>query len=95
MQTYSVAGWRVINRREATHALRVIVGGVGRDPLQYVLHSGRIGGATQLAAQGDTNVQIQRACRWKSLAFMVYVRAGGEGSEFVSQALTQHMASRI
>ena len=80
MQTYSVAGWRVINRREAsTHALRVIVGGVGRDPLQYALHSGRIGCATQLAAQGATNVQIQRAGRWKSLAFMVYVRAGGEG----------------
>ena len=61
MQTYSVARWRVINRREATHALRVIVGGVGRDPLQYALHSGRIGGATQLATQGATNVQIQRA----------------------------------
>ena len=27
MQTYSVAGWRVINRREVTHALRMIVGG--------------------------------------------------------------------
>ena len=26
MQTYTVAGWRVINRREATHALRVIIG---------------------------------------------------------------------
>ena len=38
MQTYSVAGWRVINRTEATHALRVIVGGVGRGPLQYALH---------------------------------------------------------
>ena len=88
MQTYSVAGWRVINSREAIHALRVIVGGVGRDPLQYALHSGRIGDATQLAAQGATNVRIQRAGRWKSLAFMVYVRAGGEGAEFVSQALT-------
>ena len=95
MQTYSVAGWRVINRREATHALRVIVGGVGRDPLQYAVHSGRIGGATKLAAQGDTDVQIQRAGRWKSLAFMTYVRARGEGSEFVSQELTQHMVSRI
>ena len=95
MQTYSVAGWRVINRREATHALSVIVGGVGRDPLQYALYSGRIGGATQLATQGATIVQIQRAGRWKSLAFMVYVRAGGEGVEFVSQALTQHTVSRI
>ena len=89
MQMYSVAGWRVINRREATHALRMIVGGVGRDPLQYALHTGRIGRATQLAAQGATNVQIQRAGRWKSLAFMVYVRAGGEGAELVFQASTQ------
>ena len=95
MQTYSVAGWRVINRRVATHALRVIVDGVGMDPLQYALHSGRIGGATQLAAQGATNVQIQRAGKWKSLAFMVYVRAGGEGADFVSQALTQHTVSRV
>ena len=95
MQTYSVEGWRVNNSREATHALRVIVGGVGRDLLQYALHSGRIDGATQIAAQGATNVQIQRACRWKSLAFMVYVRAGGEGAEFVYQALTQHTVSRI
>ena len=96
MQTYSVAGSRVINCREATHALRVIVGDVGRDPLQYALHSGKIGGTTQLAAQGATNVQIQRAGRWKSLALMVlYVRAGGEGAEFVSQALTQHTLNRI
>ena len=56
MQTYSVAGWRVINRREVTHALRVIVSGVGMDRLQYALHSGRIGGATQVATQGATNV---------------------------------------
>ena len=95
MQTYSVARWWVINRREAIHALRMIVGGVGRNPLQYALHSGRIGGATQLAAQGAANVQIQRAGRWKSLAFMVYVRADGEGAEFVSQALIQHTVSRI
>ena len=44
MQTYSVVGWRVINRGEATHALRVIVGGVGRDPLQYGVFQ-RLGGA--------------------------------------------------
>ena len=89
IQTYSVEGWRVINRREAPHALRMIVGGVGRDPLQYALHSGRIGGATQLAAQGATNVHLQRARRWKSSAFMAYVREGGEGAELVSQASTQ------
>ena len=31
MQTYSVAGWGVINRSEVTGALRMIVGGMGRD----------------------------------------------------------------
>ena len=47
IQTYFVAGWRATNHREATHALRVTVGDVGRDPLQYALHPGRIGDATQ------------------------------------------------
>ena len=59
MQTYSVAGWRVMNRMEATHALRMIVGGGGRDPLQYASYSGRIGGTTQLAAQGATNTKYK------------------------------------
>ena len=48
MPTYSVVGWRVTNRKEATHALRMIVDGVRRDPLQYALHSGTIGGATKI-----------------------------------------------
>ena len=41
----------------------MIADGTGRDPLQYALHSGRIGGATQSAAQGATVVQIQRVGR--------------------------------
>ena len=65
MQTYSVAGYRVVNRSEATHTLRMIVDGRGRDPSQYALHSEKIGGATHSAAQGTTVVQIQRAGRWK------------------------------
>ena len=69
----------------------MIVDSVGRNPLQYTLHSGRIDGATQLAVQGATNVQTQRAGKWKSLAFMVYVKAGGEGAESISQALTQYI----
>ena len=72
----------------------MIVGSVGRDNLQYALLSVRIGGATQLAPQGATDIQIHhKAGRWKSLAFMVYVRACGEKAEFVSQALTQSTVS--
>ncbi|CAN0030564.1 unnamed protein product [Ascophyllum nodosum] len=63
MQTYSVAGWRVVDRSEVTHALRMIADGRGRDHLQYALHSGRIGGTTQSAAQRATVVQLQRADR--------------------------------
>ena len=89
MQSCTTSGWKVITRSEATRALRLLVSCVGREPSQDALHSGKIGGATHLAAQGASELQIQRARRWKSLAFMVYVRAGEEGAEFVSRALSR------
>ena len=61
----------------------------GRDPMQFALHSGRIGGGTQIAAQGISELQIQRAGRWKSRAFVTYVREAGEGAEAVSAALAR------
>ena len=51
MQTRTANGWKVITRTVATKALRRMVSSLGRDPMQYALHSGRIGGATQLAAR--------------------------------------------
>ena len=89
MTRRTTAGWRVITRTEAVAALRTMVASVGRDPTQFALHSGRIGGATQLAAQGMSDLQIQRAGRWKSRAFMVYVREAGEGAKEVSAALAR------
>ena len=71
MQLQSAAGWTVATRKMAMKALRRMVGSLGRDLVQYALHSGRIGGANQLAAQGASDIQIQRATRWKSRAFMV------------------------
>ena len=85
-QTRTTIGWKVITRTGATKARRMLISW-GRDPTQYALHSGSIEGTTQLATQGASHIQIQRAGRWKSLAFMVYVRAGGEGADFVSEAL--------
>ena len=76
-------------RNEATMTLRQLATCAGKDPMQYALHSGRIGGATKLAAQEASPLQIQRAGRWKSQAFMTYVRAEGEGTQFVSEALTR------
>ena len=90
MQANCRGRWQVISRSEASRALRVLVGSLGNDPQQYALHSGRIGGATHLARCGATTTQIQRAGGWKSTAFMVYLRAGGEGAEMVSRALTRN-----
>ena len=72
-------GWKPFTRTEAVEALRLMVGSSGQDPAQYALHSGRIGGATQLAAQGVPQLQIQCGGRWKSRAFMTYVRESGKG----------------
>ena len=77
-------------RARATAALRLMVAsaGGGEDPRLYALHSGRIGGATQLAAQGATQTQIQKAGRWKSDSYFVYIQTRGEGGAlFVSEAL--------
>ena len=60
-----------------------------KNPAHFALHSGRIGEATKLAAQGMSESQIQRAGRWKSRVFMVYVRDAGEGAQKVSAALTR------
>lgn len=83
------AGWKVVTRSEAVVALRMMVTCAGGNPAHFALHSGRIGGATQLAAQGLSELQIQRAGRWKSRAFMVYVREAGEGAKSVSEALAR------
>ena len=58
-------------------------------PAQFALHSGWIGGATKLATQGMSELQIQRAGRWNSRAFMVYVRDAGEGAQGVSVAFAR------
>ena len=43
----------------------------------------------QLAAQGVLEHQIQRTGRWKSRAFLPYVREVGEGAGSVSAALAK------
>ena len=45
-------GQKVFTGTQAVTALRLMVGCSGRDPLQFALHSGGKGGATQLAVQG-------------------------------------------
>ena len=79
----------MITRTETVVALRIRATSAGKNPAHFALHSGRIGGATKLAAQGRSELQIQRAGRWKFRAFMVYVRDAGEGAQKVSATLTR------
>ena len=78
-----------VTRKEATSVLRSMVKGLGADfkPASYALHSGRIGGATALAAAGLTDAAIMAAGRWKSDAFMVYVRPNQGDRRAVAAAL--------
>ena len=89
MTRRTASGWKVITRTEAVVALRMMAASAGKNPAQFSLYSGRIGGATKLAGQEISGLQIQRAGRWKSRAFMVYVRDAGEGAQMVSAALTR------
>ena len=74
-------------REEATVALRLLIARQGLQAEEYALHSGRIGGATRLAAARVSAFAIQREGRRKSDAFMEYVRANAEGVREVSSAL--------
>ena len=79
----------MITRTEAVVALRMMAASAGKNPAHFALHSGRIGGATKLAAQRMSELQIQRAGRWKSRAFVVYMREAGEGAQKMSATLTR------
>lgn len=65
----------VVSRDMATKLLRAVVVELGFDaPGEYALHSGRIGAATYLSSIGCSPMQIMRQGRWKSVAFMEYLR---------------------
>ena len=89
MTRRTASGWKVITRAEAVIVLRMMAASAGKNLAQFALHLGRIGGATKLAAQGMSELHTQRAGRWKSRAFVVYVRESGEGAQKVSAALTR------
>ena len=103
----SHGGWKVWTRGQATYFLRrglsVVAtarenregGGKARlVPEEFALHSGRIGGATRLAAMGASFRVIQREGRWSSSTFMVYVRANMEDPHWVSEALSGEGGSK-
>ena len=59
----------------------------GFDPSRFSTHSCRIGGATILAAAGHPNHYIAKAGRWKSTAFLDYIRYAAESMKSILTSL--------
>lgn len=101
LMTFREGGkWKVWGRDRATKCLREGLEGVGKRwgeegrgagaglvPEHFALHSGRIGGATRLAAMGVAEAVIQKEGRWASDAYKVYGRANMEHPVLVSGVL--------
>jgi hypothetical protein len=67
---------KTVTSKLATSYLRHMVSAAGQSARasNYTLHSGRIGGATALAAAGVADSAIMAAGRWKSDAYLRYIR---------------------
>jgi hypothetical protein len=78
----------VVRRGRATEMLRAMLQRIGvQAPLEFALHSGRIGGATALAGQGASDATIMAAGRWRSTAFLVYIRNTVQRGRLISRLL--------
>ena len=65
---------RPLTRQRFVVAVRSALASAGVDAKQYAGHSFRIGAATTAAARGLEDSTIQTLGRWKSLAYLEYIR---------------------
>ena len=63
-----------VSRLQFSHVFRMAVTSCGLDPRSHTPHSLRIGGATFAARKGMSILQIKRLGRWRSNAFVKYLR---------------------
>lgn len=64
----------LLNKGDFIRWTRGLLQAAGHDPARYTGHSFRAGGATDLYAGGATPRHIQLAGRWKSEAYLIYIR---------------------
>ena len=72
----SFRGEWVLKYDTLSKAIKRVAKEMGLDPTRYRTHSLRIGGASMMAAAGRPDYEIQKQGRWKSLAFLEYIRLG-------------------
>jgi hypothetical protein len=81
---------KTVTSKLATSYWRHVVSAAGQSArvINYTLHSGRIGGATALAAAGVADSAIMATGRWKSDAYLRYIRPTRQDAAAAAKALT-------
>ena len=73
---FSYQGQWTLSYDTLSKAIKKVARDMGLDSNRYRTHSLRIGGASMMAAAGRPDYEIQKQGRWKSLAFLEYIRLG-------------------
>ncbi len=80
-------GWE-LSYAKLNAAIKKLATVFGLDPKRYSSHSLRIGGASALAAAGAPDYIIQLMGRWKSTAFLKYIRLATATNKRAISSLT-------
>lgn len=78
----------LLTKPRFTQHFRHLLSQAGIDPTSYAGHSFRIGAATTAAARGIEDSLIQTLGRWKSSAYLTYVRLPAQTLAALSHQLT-------
>jgi hypothetical protein len=84
---FSYRGEWTLSYNVLSKAIKKVASCMGLDPTRYRPHSLRIGGASMLAAAAVPDYVIQKQGRWKSLAFLEYIRLGKQSFDIALSAM--------
>ena len=79
---------RFLTRHRLVEAVRAALREAGLDDAKYCSHSFRIGAATTAAAKGIEDAMIKTLGRWRSLAYLEYIRIPREDLGHYSRLLS-------
>ncbi len=71
-----------LHRSDTCKILKQCISALFLDPSLYNTHSLRVGGATEAALQGATDLQVRLMGRWNSPAYLKYIRPTTLGFRF-------------
>lgn len=75
-----------------SNSLKSLLLKLGLNPTTYSLHSLRAGSATDAATKGASSHFIRALGRWRSAAYMAYLRPGPEDQAKVARFLSSHLS---